>query len=446
MLLAKKKLLAAFLEKDNLKLLVYEVGGLSAKRLFAGQITFSTDVVRDVFIADAVKFNNQVKVAFSQKPPLADVTDVALFLPPDKTFTKTMPMSDSVDSFIQSLPYFAEELVIQTEGIETTASPRLRARDKEAEGRVTHVAFEKKLIEDLQRPFLESGKKVVALKSSLGVLTVGNRQEGKYLLLVPFDKEIAAAVAADGGITETATFAKDVFAGRLAEFIANHNLSTVKQAYTVGVFDADIAGKLRSGQGLEVTALSTGDVYDATVFAYARSAGGGGLGAILGRISLGGINGRLPGQKYLFLGGAVIVGFVLVVVLVKGIGKVNFKLPSFGKKQAPPAQVTEPVPKPPEPEPKPADYPVRVLNGTLVAGEAGKFGDVLKGMGYPIVETKNATTSGFVNTRLRVATDVPQKIIESLKGTILTTYSGVLVEPMASDSAKIEIIIGTKKS
>jgi len=417
MLLGKKKMLAVFLEKDNLKLLSYVVGGKAVKRDFAGQITFSADVLREAFIADPAKFAGQIKMAFSQKPALAEVPLVVLFLPADKTFTKTMSASDSIDGFVQSLPYFAEELVINSQEIGE---------------KVTHVAFEKKLAEDLQRPFLEIGKKVVAIVSSLNVLAPAHKKEGKYLLLAPFDKEISVAVCQDGGVIETATFPKDVFVGRLAEFMANHNLSEVRQVYTVGVFDADLAAKLRSERNLEVQALETGDVYDSVVAAYTRGQSG-------FKFDLSGFKEKLPEQKYLFLVAAVMVGFVLVIALVKGASKIS--LPGKTKTVS---RVTAPVAAP-QPAPKPADYPIRVLNGTLVTGEAGRLGDTLKTAGYPVLETKNATSGGFVNTRLRVVSDVPEKIVENLQTILTATYSGVSVEPLASDSARIEIIIGTKK-
>lgn len=428
MSLGRKKLLAAFLEKDNLKLLAYDVFGTRGTRSFAGQISFSPEVVKDAYIADPAKFAGQVKMALAAKAPLSDCLEVVLFLPPDKTFTKSLPASDAVDSFVQSLPYFAEELVIDSQKGGRGPSTTLRT---------TYVAFEKKLVEDFQKPFLESGKKVIAARSAVNILAVKYGQDGKYFLLAPFDKEIAVAVGQDGAVLEIAAFGRDVFATRFGEFILNHDLKGVTTAYTLGVFDADLAAKLRSERGIEVVSLASGDVYDLIFTASLAMEQTNPLAGILGGIDLGAIGEKIPDRKYLFLAGAAIVGVFLVVMLVRGVGKA-----------AQPKPVT-PIASPsavPAPEPKPADYKVRVLNGTLVEGEAGRLATKLTDSGFNVVEKKNATSAGFVATRLRTVSDVPAKIMDIVKSA-LDAYQSINLELLASDSAgvKIEIIIGQKK-
>ncbi len=416
-------ILAAFLEKDNLKLLVYK----GKERVFAGQITFSAEVVKDAFIADAAKFSSQIKMAFSQKPQLRDVTDVALFLPADKTFTKTLDVADSVDSFVQSLPYFREELILTEQEVKG---------DGKDKGRVTHVAFEKKLIEDLQRPFLETGKTVVAVRSLVNDLVASNPCEGEYFLLAPLEKDVAFAVAQDGAILEASEFKTDLFVTRFGEYVVNHNLGDVKTAYTMGVFSKELAEKLHHAQGLTLNSLSETDVYDSVVASYLRLQGKG-WGSLFEKLP------KLPGmpsQRMLFLVGAGIVGFVLVAMIMRN-------LPQLGGKKT---EVVSPVAGPaaaPAPEPKPGDYKVRVLNGTLVEGEAGRLAKTLQGLGFDVVETKNATSSGFVTTKLRPASDVPDKIVTTIKTALEETYETVFVEPLASVSGevKIEIIIGKKK-
>lgn len=420
-------MLAVFLEKDNLKLLVYK----GKARTFAGQITFSQEILRDAFVADATKFSAQVKVAFAQKPVLKEETEVVLFLPPDKTFTKTMDTADSLESFVQTLPYFKEELIIANEPV---ARP--------GDSRVTHVAFEKKLVEDLQRPFLESGKTVLAVRSAVGDLVSGYPADGEYFLLIPFEKEVGFAVAANGGILEASAFKADVFVTRFGEYVANHNLGDVKVAYTLGVFPGELAEKLHHAQNLTINALVATDVYDLVVASYRRRSRRG-LGGLFRAIDFSGISGRLPGSRRLFLLGAAIIGFVLVFLVVKNVDRLKLG----GKKQEVISPVVAPPPAVVAPEAKPADYKVRVLNGTLVEGEAGRLGDKLKAAGFDVVETKNATSAGFVTTKLRLAAGVPDKITTTVKTILADSYDTIAVEPLASDSAgvKIEIIIGKKK-
>src|SRR3989344_8868826 len=103
MAFGKRRYLVSFLEKDNLKMVVYEVVGDTPSRVFAGQISFSQEILRDAFIADPTRFANQVKIAFNQKPQFEEVDEVVLFIPPDKTFTKAIAAGDNVETFIRSL-------------------------------------------------------------------------------------------------------------------------------------------------------------------------------------------------------------------------------------------------------------------------------------------------------------------------------------------------------
>lgn len=435
MAFGKRKLLAAFLEKDNLKLLSYDVFGSRAIRVFAGQITFSSEVLRDAYIADSVKFAGQLKIAFNQKDILREVAEVVLFLPPDKAFTKSLPVNDPVDGFVQALPYFKEELILGEE--------QIAARSKQLE-KVTHVAFEKKLVEDFERPFLESGKKVVAVKSLVNVLAARFVEPGDYFVLVPTEKEIAVAVVSSGAILEMATFGKDVFLTRFGEYIVNHDLGKINQAYTIGAFDTQLAKELRSTRNLEVTALVTGDVYDEIVLAYLKGSAKGLAGNLLGMADLSRFSGVILGKRGLFLGLALVVGAVLVFLLTR-----NFRAgvqKREGEVKSP--VVTTLAPPAPAQEPKASDFKVRVLNGTLVEGEAGRLGTKLTDLGFDVVEKKNATTAGFVATRLRAAADVPAKIVDLAKTVLTDAYETVNQEALASDSAgvKIEVIIGKKKS
>ena len=330
MSIGKKKLLAVFLEKDSCKLLVYRVGGLKGGpiREFAGQISFSPDVVRDGFIADPAKFSSQIKMAFAQKDVLRETTEILCFVCPDKIFTKTLPVSDSEDVFIHGLPYFKEELLIKRD------TGKLRT---------TYVAFEKKLIEDLQRPFLELDKKITDIKSGANVLVAKFAQDGRYLMLLPLDKEIAVVAAENGEISDLTVVKNEVFAARLEEFRANHNLAD-SPVYSVG--------KLPTQNNLQVVSLDQTDIYDLIIRSALSSRTKFAVPEIFSKLN----------KKYLLLFGAALVGGALVLVVVKN-------LPSVQKKTTitSPVVPVAPAPVAPIPEPNKLDYPIRVLNWTLVS-------------------------------------------------------------------------------
>ncbi len=406
------------MEKDNLKLLVYEIGGIKARatRLFAGQITFAPEVLRDGFIAEPEKFDNQIKIAFAQKEMLRGADEVLLYISPDKVFTKTLPASDSVDSFVHGLPYFKEELIINSEdGGQKTEDGR----------RITYTAFEKKLVEDLQRPFQAMGKKIIGVKSAANVLTEKFSRTGSYLFLVPLEKEIVAVAAQNGEILDLAVIKNEVFAARLEEFRSAHNLLS-SPVFSVGVFPTQ--------HNLQAVSLAPTDIYDLIVNSSLKQSDKLALPEFFSRLN----------PRYFLLVGAAMIGAILIILIVRNVNR----LPSLNKPEK--TEITSPVapPLPAAPEPQPKDYPVAILNGTLVTGEAGRLAEILKGLGFEITETKNATSAGFAATRLRATNDVPDKITAGLKTTLLETYESVSLEPLATPSANavIEIILGKKKT
>lgn len=421
-----RKLLISFLEKDNVKLLVYEVSGKDSRRVFAGQISMGAEILKDAFIADPERFSNQIKISFNQKPQLAEATEVVLFMPLEKTFTKAIPVGDSVDSFVRSLPYFKEELLLQ--------DPLEPKKSVDPAALVTHVAFERKLVEDFQRPFHDAGKKVIAVRSAINVLTQGLSQTGKFFVFVPFDKEVSVVLMDDGQVIDSVVFPKDVFVGRLGEFIVTKNYSEIRKAVVLAVFDAQTLEKLKTERNLEIDEVDKTDVYDLVMRGFTREKKGSGM--TLPKLP----SIHLPNQRYLFLMGAILVGFILVAVVSRA-----FFSGGAAPKVEPEKKVVE-VQKPaPVPEPKPADYRIRVLNGTTVTGEAGKLGDSLKEKGFVIEETKNATNSAFVMTKLRLAGDVPEKIAAEIETDLLATYETVVRELLVDPVVKVEVIIGQKK-
>ncbi len=432
MAFGKRQIIAAFLEKDNVKLLAFEISGKSVSRIFGGQVSFGEDTLRDAFIADPVKFSTQVKGVLAQKPPLSEITEGYLFLHPDKTFIKALPPAESVDAFVRSLPFFKEELVIQEPAVQTGAP---------VSGQVNYVAFEKKLVEDFERPFLESGKKILTVNSAVSLLVKKFPQTGRYLLVLPFEKDVCVAACQDGVILDIATFPKDVWVGRLNEFRMGKGFSDISNVFVVGALEMGAGDKLRNEQHLNVTENIPGDVYDLSV-----------QSVLLGTGATPSATGsgpkfqmpKIPGGKFVFLILAAIIGFVLAFLILKSL--LGGKIPGtpIGQTPSPTPSMQEPTPSP-TPEAKPADFKVIVLNGTTVPGEAGALGETLTGLGYDVIETANATTSGFVATRLRVTQDVPESIITQLKETILETYKEVTQEELTDSDAQVEIIIGEKK-
>lgn len=448
MLFGKTSLLTVFLEPDNIKLVVSEIASNKATRTYAGQITFPSTVLRDSFIVDSSKFASQIKMALGQKPQLGQIKNVQLVIPPEKTFLKTLDANEDVESFLRSLPYFKEELLLQS------------FPSKEKPVQTVHMAFEKKLVEELQQPFLDAGKKVTLVTSGAYLLSTKTNLNEDYFLILGLEKNSAVVVHKAGKIVQLVSFANEVFATRFIEFARNNNLTTIKKAQLLGSVSPDTNAKLTSDLGLVFGPASGTDVYDLMI---ESSIGRQGIAQTQSGTKKEGSVIALPSisfaaggeliekiKRILPLAGAMAVGFVLAWVVISALNQKNFgqKLTPVANNEPKITIVLTPTPTPtPTPivEVKPANFKARVLNGTPVPGEAGKLGNKLVALGYDVIETKNATNSGFTDTKLRVSKDFPAKLTEDLKTLLATTYKVVVVETINDPLVKLEVIIGVKK-
>lgn len=428
----KTQILNVFLELDNVKLVITSGSGSKATRIYAGQLSFTPDILRDAFIVDSVKFANQIKIAVAQKTQLQSATEVQLILPAEKTFIKTLEATESVESFLRVLPFFKEELVLQS------------SSDKKPNSPVTYVAFERKLVEELQQPFQDLSKKIVNVTSSAAILAKripGN--EDQYLLM-GFEKSIAVVVHRGGKIVQLEAWPTDVFAGRFVEYVRNSKLEDIKKASIVGTIAQEIPLKLQTDLGISTSILDTSDIYDQIISASSEKNSGPHGTISLKMPGVSGIMEKLPEKKLIILGLAIIIGFILAVGIFMSFknGKAKVLSPVADKTVEPAKPETPPAP--PSPEAKPADYTVRILNGTPVAGEASRLSDKLKALGFNVSETKNATNSGFVTTRLRVVAGTPDSIVVTLKTELSKTYESITQEGLVDQTVKVEIIIGKK--
>ncbi len=91
-------------------------------------------------------------------------------------------------------------------------------------------------------------------------------------------------------------------------------------------------------------------------------------------------------------------------------------------------------------------YPINILNGSGIAGEAGKLKTVLAAAGFNITGTGNASTSNFTKTIIKAKSDVPADFITKLSDTLSKTYVLDTNQVLATSSAdKVQVIIGSSK-
>ncbi len=133
----------------------------------------------------------------------------------------------------------------------------------------------------------------------------------------------------------------------------------------------------------------------------------------------------------------VVIGLVVIGVTVYLL-KSNFTFPSSIIKSSP-APSSTPITATPEPSPTPpsvdrSKFNIRVLNGTPTSGLAASEAAKLKGLGYKIESTGNATNSAFTKTQVRA-----KPTLDSLIAQLITDLSSDL---KANDTSDAEVILG----
>lgn len=157
--------------------------------------------------------------------------------------------------------------------------------------------------------------------------------------------------------------------------------------------------------------------------------------------------------KWLWLLIILIIIGALAFAFFRGIGPFAAISP-FTKAQSSPSPspfnqgISSPIT---DASPSPADdvdrseVQVRVLNGSGVTGKASAAKDFLENLGWTVLSIGNAPSSDFATTEVRfksTAKDFEATIIDDLSSDYSAAASDDDLE--ASDSADIEVIVGTK--
>lgn len=89
-------------------------------------------------------------------------------------------------------------------------------------------------------------------------------------------------------------------------------------------------------------------------------------------------------------------------------------------------------------------FSIVILNGSGIAGEAGKEKTLLEQEGYVVSSVGNAETSDNKNTKIQAKSDVPKAWITTLKMSLEKRYSDVVIQNASnSASANVTVILGS---
>lgn len=93
-------------------------------------------------------------------------------------------------------------------------------------------------------------------------------------------------------------------------------------------------------------------------------------------------------------------------------------------------------------------YQIKVLNGSGIAGEAGKVQNLLTTAGFKVSGTGNAGSYDFTDTVLQTRTGIDQAFVTKLSETLSKTHS---VDPKiqtlpAGETSDVVVIVGSSKA
>lgn len=91
-------------------------------------------------------------------------------------------------------------------------------------------------------------------------------------------------------------------------------------------------------------------------------------------------------------------------------------------------------------------YPVAILNGSGIAGEAGKVKTLLQTAGFTIASTANAKTYDFEKTEVSVKTGVDAAFVEALVTALNKNYQVDDPKTVSTQSASVVVTVGTLKA
>lgn len=138
--------------------------------------------------------------------------------------------------------------------------------------------------------------------------------------------------------------------------------------------------------------------------------------------------------------GIAVIGFT-IYILKGGFGEISFTTTPSPS----PSPVESPSPIPtPSPEPDRAKFKVRILNGSGKTGLAKTVSDKLKGLGYQIDKTGNATNSAFLQTVVRTKSSAESFIPQIVKDLSPEFDAAGNTSLKDSDTVDIEVILGAK--
>ena len=149
----------------------------------------------------------------------------------------------------------------------------------------------------------------------------------------------------------------------------------------------------------------------------------------------------------------VIVIFVFILLVIGGVWIYLSNASQKEEKKSETKSSSGPTPTKTQPtavaseEAKLDKYPIKVLNGSGIAGEASQLQEILVEGGFDVSETGNAENYDYTDTVIQAKKSIEKTFLEKVNTLIGKSYSlGKTEELSASDSSDVVVIVGSKKA
>lgn len=92
-------------------------------------------------------------------------------------------------------------------------------------------------------------------------------------------------------------------------------------------------------------------------------------------------------------------------------------------------------------------YPINIMNGSGISGQAGVVKNLLTTAGFSVSKTGNAPSYDFTKTIIKAKVNVPAVFLTQLSATLSKSYALDTNQSLATSSAdEVEVIVGSTKS
>lgn len=408
-------------------------------------LAFKPPVIKDSTILDMPIFQSEIADFFAQKKKLANLP-VLLILPEEKVFIKgfELDLGDLErkeffrNEFINEIPFESSDLIIHERLV----------------GRVLEFsALHRLFIEDFKSPFLNQKMPVLGAISVPQIMAMDLHPKEKSFLLAFYDNDFILALAENSSIIFSETH--ELKGGDIMEAMRafDHFVQHLKAADIKSV--SIILGEDKIEEALKaelerreyvIKEIKKINVLDMIADYYNSHKNE------LNEWNLIRVKESPAMNFWRRYKNPFLAMLILLFIGAAGWGVFGKLQPSAGGLDTIPAEtITEESQLPPAEEvsavvpAKKSDFPVQILNGTKLAGEAGNLRTVLIERGFIVSKIGNNKDQDQVVTTIFTGSDVPDEIVGDLRLILENRYQEILVSSSPVMTKDIQVVIGRKK-